>query len=275
MALYLRGLIVATSALGCSSHAISPSSTAAPPSCIRAEATDHTSGIQEFSFDTDGNLTTIAELDNAGKELARTTVNWSTTSIAVARSGAFASRQRGVLGQHGELVEWTTGAEHVELHWDGTFAPVATPPRARFAFETYYHVVGDEPLLPLDTSWRGVWPRMRAFVFTGTVSLHRDGAPETADTRATYERGHQIERSIGGRHGRPRITTKTVWRGDEPVEQTGSDEARRTFSSARGHVTGITGDVTVAFTYDGENLTRVRTEGAADVAVSRCESPTR
>jgi hypothetical protein len=274
MPVYRRALIVVTSALGgCGSHAISPTSTLALPTCIRAEAIGQSAGVQEFSFDAEGNLTMIVELDNAGKELARTTLTWSTTNIAVARNGAFASGQRGVLGEHGELVEWTTGAERVLLHWDGTFAPVATPPR--FAFETYYHFVGDEPLLPLDTSWRGVWPRMRAFVFTGTVSLHRDGAPETEDTRATYERGHQIERSIGGRHGRPRVTTKTAWRGDEPVEQTGSDGARRTFSSARGHVTGVTGDVSVAFTYDDVgNLTHVRTEGgtAVEVAVSRCAS---
>ncbi len=244
------------------------------PACIRAEAADHTSGVQEFTFDGDGNLTLVVELDNAGKELARTTLVWSPASIEVSRSGAFANVQRGVLGSHGELVDWTIDARHIHLRWTGTFAPVAPPATARFAFETYYHVLGSEPLLPLDTAQRGVWPRMRAFEFSGSVVLHIEGAPEAEDTYATYDRGHQTERSIGRDRGRAAITTTTTWRGDEPVEQSDSDGMRRTFASAHGHLVRLSGGTDVTFTYDAAgNLTQVHTGSAGagiDVDVSRC-----
>jgi hypothetical protein len=268
----------AAALVGCAAQVKSPAAASAPivpPGCIRAEASSHTGGAQEMTFDADGNLTRIVELDNGGKDVARTTLEWSTTSITVSRTGAFQNIQRGVLGEHGELVDWKTDSEHVTLRWDGTFAPVTASARERFAFETYYHVIGDQPLLPLDTASRGVWPRMRAFVYTGTVVLHRDGTLDTEDARATYDHGHQIERSIPGGRGRPRVDTKTTWRGDAPVEQTSSDGTKRTFSSQRGHLTGMTGGPDVAFTYDDAfNLTHVRTNhgtgSVVDVDVSRC-----
>ncbi|MCX5741446.1 MAG: hypothetical protein NT062_02985 [Proteobacteria bacterium] len=265
------GVIAALLLQACSSPTTSPRAPTAPPGCIRAEATDHHSGVQEFTFDADGNLTLIIERDNAGTQLARTTLAWAPTRIVVTRDGAFGNVMRGELGDHGELVTWAMDPTHVvHLRWDGTFAPVDTPARARFAFETYYHVVGDEPLLPLDTASRGVWPRMRAFVFTGTVVLHRDGSPDADDTHATYDHGHQLTRV------RAAVTTTTVWRGDQPIEQTASDGSRRTFASARGHLTNITGGPDVAFTYDdARNLTHVRTDYRSgglviDVDVSRC-----
>jgi hypothetical protein len=238
---------------GCS-HGAVPEPTI--PACVRAETTDAASGVTEWMFDSDGNLTTVVESDNAGHELARTTIAWSPTEIVVTRGGAFANTQRGVLGAHGELLAW----DRAKLAWNGTFAPV----RGRFAMETYYHLVGDEPLLPLDTSLRGVWPRMRAFAFTGSVVLHRDGHP---DTRANYDRGHQVELSIGG------ALTRTTWRDDQPTEQTSGTE-HVTFTSAHGHITRLAGghpDVT--YTYDAGNLTHVRTDYVGltiDVDVSRC-----
>jgi YD repeat-containing protein len=242
-----------------------------PPGCVRAEATDHASGVQEFTFDPDGNLLLRVEFDNHGQELARETLVWSPTAIETTRTGMLSSVQRGVLGPHGELVEWI-GDRHARVRWDGTFAPAPK----RFAFETYYHFVSDEPLLPLDTALRGVWPRMRAFVFTGTVVWHRDGAPDTDDTRATYDQGHQVEMSVHGRSGHPRVVTKTAWRDDEPIEQTATNgpngDVHRTFSSERGHLTRIVGGPDVAFTYDDAgNLTRVHVESVADVEVSSCK----
>lgn len=264
----MRILLAALATGACAPH--TSSAPPVPPGCLRAEATDHTSGVQEFTFDPDGDLTLRVELDNHGQELARETLVWSPAAIEVTRTGAFGNVQRGVFGPHGELVEWTDD-HHASVRWDGTFAPA---PR-RFAFETYYHFVSDEPLLPLDTSLRGVWPRMRAFVFTGTVVWHREGAPETDDTRATYDHGHQVEISTRGPSGHARVVTRTMWRGDEPIDQTSTGvttgERHRTFSSARGHLTRIAGGPEVAFTYDDAGtLTRVQVAHVADVEVSGC-----
>lgn len=270
--------VLVVGAVGCAGA----SRRAAPlslPTCIRAEAADHTSGVQTFTFDADGNLTHQVEFDNTGTELARTTVTWAPTAITLARTGAFGFTQEGVLGAHGELLAWKAGSERLELRWKGTFAPVTTPPTARFAFETYYHVL-DEPLLPLDTAERSVWPRMRAFVFTGTVILHETGKPDARDTRATYDHGHQVERSVAAREEGARITTITHWRGDEPFEDTTSNGeasmSHRTFTWDRGHLARLTGGPDVTYTHDDAGTLRhVRTDhggGAVlEVEVSRCE----
>jgi hypothetical protein len=233
------------------------------PTCVRAEAASHDAGVQEFSFDADGDLIGIVELDNAGKELARTRLEWSPTGIVVTRSGALSNVSRGVLGAHGELVEWTTDAGTRKLRWDGTFAPTTTAAAERFAFESYYHLLGGEFLLPLDTAERGVWPRMRAFVFDGTVTI--DGGAQ-----ARYEHGHQVSRTARG------VTVKTSWSGDAPVEQIGSDGEHRAFSVADGHLTKITGGPDVAFHYNGAgNLTHVRTDHGSGVAFDVDVSPCR
>src|SRR5581483_5556265 len=81
-------------ACGCFSRA----APLALPACIRAESASHSDGITEFTFDPEGDLTGIVELDNAGSELARTTLTWSADGITVSRKGrALSFEQRGRL----------------------------------------------------------------------------------------------------------------------------------------------------------------------------------
>ena len=113
-------LAIAIALAGCS-HATAPRPML--PICLRAEAADHASGIQDFAFDADGNLLTQIEYDNAGKELARTTVTWSATAVTIARTGgAFPFEQRATLGEHGELLALDGRDEHVRLAWSGAVA---------------------------------------------------------------------------------------------------------------------------------------------------------
>jgi hypothetical protein len=255
----MRYLVLAL-LVGCS-----PRSGPVWPACIRAEYGDHASGVRQFRFDRDGNVVEILDRDNHGETLEQTAIDWSATAVTERRivdpKVAVLPAGHGTLGPHGELLDWHIPGRDTTLRWDGEFRPAA--PRRAFEMPYIAAKVLDQ-FVALDTRDRSFQTRMRAFAFTGTVTIQTGG-----DTvAAAYRDGRLVEL------WQPRSQSTFTWNDGDLVEVVMGSE-RVTVDSRGGRIRSLrTTGYSLELHYDGDALTGYAEHYPgydATLAVTRCD----
>jgi hypothetical protein len=226
------------------------------PACV--EASNGPSDVQRFHFD-DSSTLTLREAFYAGQPIGRDRFVWgaSTLEVITERPGGrgeskFEESATGglrpmrdstdnhktvatfKLGSHGELLEMIDKPDETKLTWNGTFAKAEPRP----FFEGLYIGAAAHVLLPRHTAERGIFTRMRPFLFTGTVTLVDNranrGRREEVTQVAEYRDG-KMQRLSYGDH----VITFT-WKGDQLERETYADKGPDTLE--------------IHYTYKGKHL---------------------